>query len=271
MGKAPAFQFYIKDWLSDPQLRMASFSTKGIWIDLLCYMWGAPVRGKVEGSKEELSRLLGANGPEFDLFLDQAKTLAFCNVSVTRNGTLQICNRRMFREENTRKSNKDRQQRYRDKQDNDPRNAKVTPPSPSPSPSTPTKKKRVKAKKSTFGPDNNFELFWQAYPKKVKKQRALRAWQKQKIPPKTLPAIIKAIKKQDQSDEWIKDDGQFIPHPSTWLNDRRWEDETEHEMSRMYSQAKDYLAKGEKHFVKFCKLNNLNESEVIKWIQSRSK
>jgi hypothetical protein len=27
------------------------------------------------------------------------------------------------------------------------------------------------------------------------------------------------------SAEWTKDGGQFIPHPATWLNQKRWEDE----------------------------------------------
>lgn len=25
--------------------------------------------------------------------------------------------------------------------------------------------------------------------------------------------------------DWLKDNGQYIPYPSTWLNQRRWEDE----------------------------------------------
>lgn len=41
----PAFQFYPKDWLSDTELGMCSLATKGLWIDLLCLMWNAPVRG----------------------------------------------------------------------------------------------------------------------------------------------------------------------------------------------------------------------------------
>ena len=27
------------------------------------------------------------------------------------------------------------------------------------------------------------------------------------------------------ADDWEKDDGRFIPHPSTWLNAHGWEDE----------------------------------------------
>ena len=35
--KAPAFQFYAADWLTDSSLRLVSAETRGIWIDLLCY------------------------------------------------------------------------------------------------------------------------------------------------------------------------------------------------------------------------------------------
>ena len=37
--------------------------------------------------------------------------------------------------------------------------------------------------------------------------------------------MISAVIKQRQSDQWMKDNGQYIPMPTTWLNQRRWEDE----------------------------------------------
>jgi hypothetical protein len=37
--------------------------------------------------------------------------------------------------------------------------------------------------------------------------------------------ILAAIQHQAKTDGWRKDGGKFIPHPSTWLNNRRWEDE----------------------------------------------
>jgi len=37
--KAPAFQFYPADWLTDPSLRLCSAETRGVWIDLLCFMF----------------------------------------------------------------------------------------------------------------------------------------------------------------------------------------------------------------------------------------
>lgn len=36
--KAPSFQFYPNDWLTDLGLTFSSYETKGVWIDLLCLM-----------------------------------------------------------------------------------------------------------------------------------------------------------------------------------------------------------------------------------------
>lgn len=69
-----------------------------------------------------------------------------------------------------------------------------------------------------------FGEFWKAYPKKIGKQAAVRAWQKIKNRP-PLGKIIEAIKRAQDTDQWKKDNGEFIPHPSTWLNGGRWDDE----------------------------------------------
>ena len=39
-----------------------------------------------------------------------------------------------------------------------------------------------------------------------------------------LAVILAAVERQKLSKGWIKDGGQYIPHPATWLNKRRWED-----------------------------------------------
>jgi len=36
-----------------------------------------------------------------------------------------------------------------------------------------------------------------------------------------------ALEQQKQSSDWLKDGGAYIPNPSTWLNNRRWEDEAD--------------------------------------------
>ena len=67
--------------------------------------------------------------------------------------------------------------------------------------------------------------FWPAYPRKVGKSNAEKAWRKLDPDPETVKDIITAIAVQRESDQWRRDEGQFIPHPATWLNGRRWEDE----------------------------------------------
>lgn len=69
----------------------------------------------------------------------------------------------------------------------------------------------------------NFEDFWNEYPRKVGKGAAWKSWDKIKGISKDI--IIKAVKAQRNQEQWQKDNGQYIPHPSTWLNQRRWEDE----------------------------------------------
>ena len=70
-----------------------------------------------------------------------------------------------------------------------------------------------------------FERFWKAYPRKVNRVGARKAFDKIKPDEALLEKIIAAIGKQIESEQWTKDGGQYIPHPATWLNGHRWEDE----------------------------------------------
>lgn len=70
--------------------------------------------------------------------------------------------------------------------------------------------------------DAEFDAFWEAYPRKEGKQKAKAAFEKVNVP---LDVLLNAIEQQKESAQWSKDNGQFIPHPTTWLNGKRWEDE----------------------------------------------
>lgn len=67
-----------------------------------------------------------------------------------------------------------------------------------------------------------FDAFWQAYPKKVGKLAAKKAFDKANVPVETL---LDALERQKCGEQWQKDNGQYIPNPATWLNQGRWEDE----------------------------------------------
>lgn len=70
-----------------------------------------------------------------------------------------------------------------------------------------------------------FEEFWAAFPRKVGKDAALRAFEKRKPDRALLDRMLAAIAAQRASPDWQKDGGQFIPHPTTWLNQGRWDDQ----------------------------------------------
>lgn len=70
----------------------------------------------------------------------------------------------------------------------------------------------------------SFDDFWGAYPRKVGKQDAAKAFAKLKPDAELLARMLTAITAQHQTADWQKDGGQYIPHPATWLNGKRWED-----------------------------------------------
>ena len=72
--------------------------------------------------------------------------------------------------------------------------------------------------------DELFAVFWKAYPRKVGKDAARKAFAKRKPDAELLAKMLVAVARQAQSEQWRKKDGQFIPHPTTWLNRGQWGD-----------------------------------------------
>ena len=69
----------------------------------------------------------------------------------------------------------------------------------------------------------DFERFWAAYPKKRNKETARKAFKKLKGV--SIETLLEAIERQKRSQDWLKDGGQFIPYPASWLNAGGWENE----------------------------------------------
>lgn len=86
--------------------------------------------------------------------------------------------------------------------------------------------KQVKEKSKTENKQQEyFSIFWASYPKKVGKGAAEKSWKKIKPTKDLLEKMLNAIEIAKQSMQWNKDNGQYIPNPATWLNQKRWEDE----------------------------------------------
>ncbi len=77
----------------------------------------------------------------------------------------------------------------------------------------------------TEDPLEGFERFYKLYPRKQKRPAAESAWKKLAPNADLQQQILTALAKQATSIDWLKSGGQFIPHPASWLNGKRWEDE----------------------------------------------
>ncbi len=64
-----------------------------------------------------------------------------------------------------------------------------------------------------------FDEWYAKYPRKIDPKKARKAWDKLNVDEALFAAIMEGLER------WIRswDDPQFIPHPTTWLNNRRWE------------------------------------------------
>jgi len=58
--KAPAFQFYPADWLSNVKLRRCSPAARGVWIDVMCLMHGSDEYGVLRWPLAEIAKVVNA-------------------------------------------------------------------------------------------------------------------------------------------------------------------------------------------------------------------
>jgi hypothetical protein len=82
---------------------------------------------------------------------------------------------------------------------------------------TPPKPNRTQYSAQEVG----FSEFWKAYPLKIAKPRAEAAWRKTHKHRPPIADLLEILAKHAAA--W--NDPNFIPHPATWLNGHRWEDE----------------------------------------------
>jgi hypothetical protein len=94
----------------------------------------------------------------------------------------------------------------------------------------PKRKKKKESKtepKNLSSPDGDgtFDRFWNAYPRKVGKVDARKAWDKANLDATLVDTILLAIEAQKDGGDWREGDGKYIPHPASWIRGGRWLDE----------------------------------------------
>ncbi len=78
-----------------------------------------------------------------------------------------------------------------------------------------------RAKRSRTENSHRFAEFWSAYPRRVARNGAEKAWARLAPDDALVDRILADLGRRD----WANADPKFIPHPTTYLNNRRWEDE----------------------------------------------
>ncbi len=93
---------------------------------------------------------------------------------------------------------------------------------------------------------DGFSEFWKAYPRKVGIDAARKAFAKRDPDAATVAGMVNAIRDQGLEERVRRGEVQYVPHPSTWLNEGRWLDETAAsvEAQHWFESVKGVIAKG---------------------------
>jgi DNA-binding Lrp family transcriptional regulator len=214
-------KWFFSDWRSDAGVRSVSLQARGLWIDMLALMDESPRRGFLEqnGRPMSIGQLANNVGAPNDTVEQLLRELEDAGV-FSRDGKDIIYSRRITRD--LKERGKERERKFRpssgDPPDILPTGAKnggvfIDPNSSvslseDPENSIPSKSEQAL-------------IIWELYPRKVGKKAGLKAIAKalKTTPFETLREATEAFGKSP------KGRGEFCPHPSTWFNEGRWEDD----------------------------------------------
>ncbi len=217
------FRFY-HEVLDDPKVQRLSPKTFKIWINVLCL---AARYGGVLPNSTDVSFALRVSLDKAIALLTllHSKGLLDCKEGVY---SPHRWSDRQFKSDGST----ERVKRFRERSSNVSETANATGPEQNRT-DTP-----IVPKGTTYTPA--FEEFWKSYPRATGKGAAFKAWKAAKPNPDILTAMLVAIDIQKKSEQWTRSNGQFIPNPATWINQRRWEDEQRKPEARVRS-VHDYL------------------------------
>lgn len=215
----PWFRFYVEAF-HDPKIRRFTPAQRWVWVSVLGAARESPESGSlciapgVPMSRQELADYAGVKLREIGPALAAMEALSM--VSIDANGLVSVTNwhSRQFESDDVTKRTREHRERSEEQVRNVPGNV----------PETETETETDKTRSKTPANDPRFEEFWAAYPRRIAKGAARKAWA---TAVKAHPAegIIAAAEGFARKSAGA--DPKFIPHPASWLNSERWADETE--------------------------------------------
>lgn len=218
--KAPAFQFYPQDYLSSSRVAFMTLEEEGAYIRLLCYCW---TMGSIPKDPELCARLAG-KGCSVQAATNVQRAFNECSTNPQRlvHDRLEIERekQRLRRESASnagKKSGALRAAKSNTETTSNDRSTNVQRKGNTSSSSSKKMKECVSVKQG----DPEFDQFWNIYPHKTAKKRALKAWQTA-LKETDAQTIIRAAEEFARASKGKE--LQYIKHPATWLNDGSWED-----------------------------------------------
>lgn len=97
--------------------------------------------------------------------------------------------------------------------------------SPSEAPSKPLPSQKQKQNRTDTEPLPGFERFWASWPKHERKEAkgaCLKAWTKAGAEG-IAETVVADVERRKRGSGWTKNNGEFIPAPLVYLNQRKWE------------------------------------------------
>lgn len=233
------FKFYSSRWLSDLRIKKLSTVDRLLFITLMCVTNVTDESDERTGVVYDFdeSAIILATGLHHNT--DYDNDYAYCEYSEATGfskrlekagliefideSTITIVNYQKRQQSNL--SGAERAKKYREKKKLE---DTVTKPSHSNVTNVQNRNARVEKSRVEKSRDRiivqdgiSFDEFWNIYPVKKSKKTAEKKWVKLK--PDVQEIIISDIPKRfAEDDQWIKG---FIPHPTTYLNQERWNDE----------------------------------------------
>lgn len=205
MSKPCSFPFYPNNWLASERVMMMAPEQEGAYIRLLALQWNSESQTIPDDDAilSKLSRLDGrwpTLGEAVKECFDSVKDMP----GRIRNERLYACwnERKAFIESKVRGGKNSAAVRW----------GGVECPVEEEPEETPT-------------PLPGFDSFWTAWPahpRKADRKECLKVWKAGKLE-KDSEKILQAVTRFKASEDWKKDQGQYIPAPIVWLRQSRWE------------------------------------------------
>jgi len=238
------FPFYVPDFLSSPTVTMMSAEEVGGYVLLLCYAWQDP-QGSLpsdDDSLRVLSRMKGDLTRLKSCFTEKKGRLynkrLTQELEKVKEKSVAAKHSAAMRWHSDGNANALRRQCSSQSESQSQSESELQ--------SELQSEKQIQVKtcaevqKPLAVPKVEFEMFWDAYPRKIGKKAAQKAFQNAQDRPR-IDDLLKAIAQAKSSPQWAKEGGQFIPHPATWLSQGRWDDQV---VAIRPSVFEEFLARG---------------------------